>query len=112
MVELNFQSGDYVRLRLALKEVEGRVLKSHESGILLLKLNSGYNIGINRENILGGRILRKFKEDEVEKLKFENKEGLPSIGMIVTGGTIASKVESKTGGVKPLTNIGEFARDR
>jgi len=110
MVELNFQSGDYVRLRLALKEVEGRVLKSHESGILLLKLNSGYNIGINRENILGGRILRKFKEDEVEKLKFENKEGLPSIGMIVTGGTIASKVESKTGGVKPLTNIGEFAR--
>src|SRR3989344_251428 len=109
MVELNFQPGDYVKLRLALKEVEGRVLENHEPGILLLKLNNGYNIGINRENILGGRVLRKFKEEE-GKFELPETKGLKNIGMIVTGGTIASKSDSKTGGVKPLTNIGEFAK--
>ncbi len=109
MVELNFQSGDYVRLRLALKEVEGRVLESSDSGILLLKLNSGYNIGINRENILGGRVLRKFKEEK-EKFELPETRGLKNIGMIVTGGTIAAKLDTKTGGVSWLTDVSEFAK--
>jgi len=32
MTELNFGAGDYVRLRLALKEIEGRVLESNDAG--------------------------------------------------------------------------------
>ena len=60
MVELNFVPGDNVRLRLAKKEVEGIVLESSDSSVLLLKLNSGYNIGIPKENILAGRALKKF----------------------------------------------------
>ncbi|HLF53758.1 MAG TPA: Glu-tRNA(Gln) amidotransferase subunit GatD [Candidatus Nanoarchaeia archaeon] len=109
MAELNFESGDYVILRLALEEVEGRVLESPDSSIILLKLKSGYNIGINKENILGAKVLRKFKE---EKVKFElpKTKGLPSIGLVVTGGTIASKLDPKTGGAKHLTDINEFAR--
>lgn len=108
MAELNFESGDYVILRLALEEIEGRVLESPDSSIILLKLKSGYNIGINKENILGAKVLRKFKE---EKAKFElpKAKGLPSIGLVVTGGTIASKLDYKTGGAKPLTGVGEFA---
>ena len=109
MVELAFESGDYVSLRLALEEIEGRVLESSDSSIVLLKLKSGYNIGINKENILGFKVIRKFKE---EKMKFElpKTKGLPSIGLVVTGGTIASKVDPKTGGAKPLTDINEFAK--
>ena len=110
MAELNFKPGDYVRVRLALAEQEGRVLESVDSSVLLLKLESGYNIGIPKENILAGRVLKKYKEEDKEEFKLVEKKGLPSIGMIVTGGTIASKLDSKTGGVKHLVDIKEFTK--
>lgn len=109
MVELNFKRGDYVRLRLALEEIEGRVLESHDSGILLLKLKSGYNIGINKENVLAGRVLRKFKEER-EVFEIMKKDGLPNVGLVITGGTIAAKLDAKTGGVSWLTDVSEFMR--
>jgi glutamyl-tRNA(Gln) amidotransferase subunit D len=109
MVELTFEPGDYVVFRLALEEVEGRVLESSDSSIVLIKLKSGYNIGINKENILGFKVLRKFKEEKA-KFKLPETKGLPSIGLVMTGGTIASKVDPKTGGAKPLTDVNEFAK--
>jgi glutamyl-tRNA(Gln) amidotransferase subunit D len=109
MVELNFNSGDYVKLRLAKEEREGIILESSDSSVVLLKLKSGYNIGIPKENILGSRVLRKFKEEK-EEFSLPKTSGLPNIGLIVTGGTIASKLDPKTGGVKHLVNIGEFAK--
>ena len=92
-----------------MREVEGRVLETSEHGIVLLKLKSGYNIGIPKENILDFKILRKFKEEK-EKIELLETKGLPSVGMIVTGGTIASKLDPKTGGVKHLTDVSEFAK--
>ncbi len=105
----NFNPGDYVRLRLALRELEGRVLDSYDSNVLLLKLNSGYNIGIQKENILAGRVLRKFKEEK-EEFALPKTKGLPNVGLIITGGTIASKLDARTGGVGPLTDVSEFAK--
>jgi len=117
MVELNFRAGDFVRLRLAEKEIDGRVLESHEKGILLLRLDSGYNIGIPRENILAGRVLKRYSGEEKDGRESKGglevlgeERGLPKIGMVMTGGTIASKVDVKTGGVAPLTNADEFAK--
>jgi glutamyl-tRNA(Gln) amidotransferase subunit D len=110
MVELNFQPGDYVKLRLALKEMEGRVLESPDSSVILLKLDSGYNIGIPKENILAARALKKYKEEAKEKFEIKKKEGKASIGLVMTGGTIASKLDPKTGGVKWLTDVNEFLR--
>ena len=110
MAELDFNAGDCVRLRLALEEVDGAVLESPDSSVVLLKLKSGYNIGIPKENILGYKVIRKFKE---EKGKFEMpkaREGLPNIGLIITGGTIAAKLDPRTGGVHWLTDIGEFTK--
>ena len=109
MAELNFSAGDYVKLRLALDEIEGRVLESLDGSIVLLKLKSGYNIGIPKENILASRVLRKFQEER-EELKLPKTKGLPNVGLIVTGGTIASKLDAKTGAVKHLTNVFEFAK--
>ncbi|HLC53661.1 MAG TPA: Glu-tRNA(Gln) amidotransferase subunit GatD [Candidatus Nanoarchaeia archaeon] len=109
MATLGFSAGDTVRLRLALDEIDGVALESADSGIVLLKLNSGYNIGIPKENILGSRVLRKYAEEKKEYSIPSNKS-LPSIGLIVTGGTIASKLDARTGGVKPLTDVGEFSR--
>jgi glutamyl-tRNA(Gln) amidotransferase subunit D len=109
MAELNFNPGDKVRLKLAKKEQDGTVLESYDSSVLLLKLESGYNIGVPRENILGGRILKKHVEgndffEEEEK----SDKGKKKIGLVMTGGTIASKLDPKTGGVSPLTNAREL----
>ncbi len=109
MVEFNIEPGDYVSFRLALEEVEGQVLENPDSSIILLKLKNGYNIGINKENILGVKVIKRFKE---EKGKFEipKSKELPNIGLIITGGTIAAKLDSRTGGVHWLTDLNEFAR--
>ncbi len=108
MPELNFKPGDSVRLRLAKEELDGIALESHDNSIVLLKLNSGYNVGIQKENILAGRILKKSNEEKKEYPPFE-KKNLPKVGLIITGGTIASKMNAKTGGVAPLTDINELA---
>jgi len=123
MVELNFNPGDYVKLRLAMDEKEGQVLESPDSKVVLIKLSSGYNIGIPKENILGCRVIKKFKAEEKEegeievsekgqkeKKKESNGKGKKSIGMIVTGGTIASKLDPRTGGVKHITSLDEFRK--
>ena len=75
MAELNFNPGDEVRLRLALEEIDGSVLESPDNGIILLKLKSGYNIGIPKENILAGRALKKFKSTQEKKVEIKKKEG-------------------------------------
>jgi len=103
------EAGDFIKLRLAKRELEGTLLESHEKDIILLKLKSGYNIGIPKENILDSKVLRKFRESE-EEFKLPSAKGKPSIGLIVTGGTIASKLDSRTGGVAPLTDVNEFAK--
>jgi len=110
MVELNFSSGDKVRLRLALGEQEGIILENPDASIVLLKLDSGYNIGIAKENILAYRILKKYAVEERSHFSTEAKKELPKIGLIITGGTIASKLDPKTGGVKWLTDVDEFLR--
>jgi glutamyl-tRNA(Gln) amidotransferase subunit D len=110
MVKLDFDAGDYVVLRHADKELKGVFLESPDSNIVLLKLDSGYNIGINKENILAGRALKKYHEEDKEEKVRENKGGLPCIGLVITGGTIASKASQATGGVKPITDADEFLR--
>ena len=106
----DFAPGDYVRLRLAMKELEGNVLESSDGSVLLLKLKSGYNIGIPKENILAGRVLKKFKQGEEGKVEIGSDKGKKNIGLVITGGTIASKLDVKTGGVKHLTDVNEFAK--
>ncbi|MEK6825494.1 MAG: hypothetical protein AABY00_01780, partial [Nanoarchaeota archaeon] len=113
MVELQFQAGDEVRLRLAQEELDGIVLESPDTSILLLKLKSGYNIGILRENILAGRVLKKVERVQKEDKKTPSilkKEGLPVLGLVVTGGTIAAKLDAKRGGTSWLTDVSELAR--
>lgn len=109
MADLDFNAGDYVRIRLALKEVDGIVLESSDSGVLLLKLGSGYNIGIPRENVLGGKVLKRYKGVEKNIVVVKDGRGdRKSIGLVVTGGTIASKLDYRTGGVKHLVDVDEF----
>ena len=67
-----FNAGDKVRLRLAKEEIDGTFLESSDSSIVLLKLDSGYNIGIAKENILAGRILEKYVNEKDESIEVNN----------------------------------------
>ena len=109
MVEINFAPGDSVRLRLAKEELDGIVLENPDPSVLLIKLESGYNLGIPKENILAARALKKYKEESKQKKPLQKSEGKPSIGLIITGGTIAAKLNPKTGGVYWLTDVNEFS---
>jgi glutamyl-tRNA(Gln) amidotransferase subunit D len=99
----NANAGDYVEIHLTTKIYEGILLKTpgEEKGIVLIKLDSGYNIGFNKKDVLEIKLVRKTKtEKETFDVKKDSKK--PNIAMIMTGGTIASRYDSRTGGVSPL----------
>ncbi len=103
MEKTNAVPGDYVEIHLTKLIYEGVLLEvpETEKGIVLLKLDSGYNIGFNRKDILKVVILKKAKEKK-EEFEIKKDSTKLNIAMIITGGTIASRLDSKTGGVHPL----------
>lgn len=97
----NAQFGDYVEIHLTKKIYEGTFLKSPQKEIILLKLDTGYNLGFNKKEILEIKKIKSQKKEQ-EKKQIKQDEDKPNIAMIMTGGTIASRYDSKTGGVSPL----------
>jgi glutamyl-tRNA(Gln) amidotransferase subunit D len=96
----NAQPGDKVEVHFGKLIYEGVLLESPESekGIILLKLGNGYNVGFNKKEILKIKILKKFSEKE-SKFEIKNDSKKPNVAMIITGGTIAAKLNPKKGGV-------------
>jgi len=104
MIEIkNVKPGDKVRLETKSREWVGHILESYDAEIILIKLETGYNIGVRHSEILKVEVLEKIKKEKEEKINLEKKEGLRNVAMIVTGGTISSRLDTKTGGVKWTT---------
>ncbi|WP_456454094.1 Glu-tRNA(Gln) amidotransferase subunit GatD, partial [Thermococcus sp.] len=119
MKEKGLEVGDYVRI--IEKEngntsvYEGIVMNPYElsSGeTLTLKLDNGYNIGILVDQILSVEIIEKAapKEELQFEEVFPKKPGLPSVAIIGTGGTIASRIDYKTGAVHAAFTAEELAK--
>ncbi|RLG12158.1 Glu-tRNA(Gln) amidotransferase GatDE subunit D [Candidatus Pacearchaeota archaeon] len=102
------QAGDYVEIHLAKVIYIGTLLESSETGIVLLKLDSGYNIGFKKKDIIKIEIIEKKQEKEKKEIKIEKAKEKPNIAMIITGGTIAAKSNPKTGGVSWLNTPQEL----
>jgi len=75
---------------------------------IVLKLKNGYNIGLEIAKI--EKIEKnQSKEKIIEKdEKIEKVEGLPKILLLSTGGTIASKIDYRTGAVTPVLTAEEL----
>ena len=100
------ETGDEVIVKTKSGVEKGILLKSHEPGVVLLKLGSGYNIGIKNRDAEYIQLVKKAKESEdEEKIKMKGK---PRVDLIITGGTISASLDSKTGGVKWLTSPSKF----
>ena len=95
--------GDRVKVKKGDHVYEGILLPRSEvedEDHITIKLDNGYNIGIK-----GGSVEPVGTEERLEmfpEIELEKKEGLPDISMIATGGTIASRVDYRTGGVHML----------
>ncbi len=77
---------------------------------IVLKLKSGYNIGLEIS-----KIKKVEKESAVEQIgeksvaeKIEKNTKLPNILLLSTGGTIASKIDYRTGAVTPILTAKEL----
>ena len=102
--------GDLVKITSELT-YSGILMPRYESGDeshIVLKLKSGYNIGIEFEKV---EKIEKVGEVQlsVESSKtIEKDEKLPKILLLSTGGTIASKVDYRTGAVTPALSATEL----
>ncbi len=69
---------------------------------VVLKMSNGYNVGIDVEKISSVEVLGRARPPErPSPPRVSPREGLPSVPIVVTGGTIASRVDYSTGAVKP-----------
>ncbi|NIM47012.1 MAG: Glu-tRNA(Gln) amidotransferase subunit GatD [Candidatus Aenigmarchaeota archaeon] len=121
--------GDRIYITKGKKRYEGLLMPRTETGdsnSIVLKLDNGYNIGIRFE---GKAKMQRSKKPEpkeikeevefelgkekIKKIRFDPKK--PKVSLIMTGGTIISRVDYRTGGVRALekpeellTNIPEL----
>ena len=106
----NAKVGDLVKITADLT-YSGILMPRYESGDdkhLVLKLGSGYNVGINIDEIQKIQVVSssEVKPEQSEERKEDSK--LPKILLLSTGGTIASKVDYRTGAVTPALNASDL----
>jgi len=103
--EHNIDIFDRIRVLWSDMIIEGVLLPRPEYGdpdTLIIKLDNGYNIGVHVDNIKELKLLCKGKEVELRPSKpVKVKKNLPKVAILGTGGTIASRVDYKTGAVYP-----------
>jgi len=95
--------GDRVRVSKDAAAFEGILLPRPEIGdpnCLVLKLASGYNVGVEFKSAKVERLGDGVKLESFPLGKLKPNPKLPAISLIATGGTIASRLDYVTGGVK------------
>lgn len=108
----NFKPGDKLKINSKKGTYTGILMPRSEladEGHIVIKLDSGYNIGIDKEKIKNISLI----EAEIPKEEFELKkpdfdENKPKISILATGGTIASRLDYITGGVHSAFSADEL----
>jgi glutamyl-tRNA(Gln) amidotransferase subunit D len=98
-----FEHGDKVKVITDSEELVGTHLPRPGmlgNNIFVLKLESGYNIGIDTKNIKKVELIEKYKKIDPKLNPVKNRQGLKNISVVSSGGTISSKIDYKTGGTK------------
>src|SRR3989338_908662 len=94
--------GDVVEVVTKKETVRGVLMPSAEKDTVLIKLDTGYNMGFVKKEVQKIVVVQKATgktgDENGKKALFLNP-ALPTITILHTGGTIASKVDYRTGGV-------------
>jgi len=76
---------------------------------IVLKIPTGYNIGIDTSTVINMKETGYKKANyKIPEKEFPYTEGLPKVKLIGTGGTIASRLDYRTGAVIPAFSPGEL----
>jgi glutamyl-tRNA(Gln) amidotransferase subunit D len=102
-VAAGMNAGDRVRVDRTGETFEGVLLPSSTADHLVVKLDSGYNVGIDRGDaavdVLESDVYDVGGAGTESESRIEFDEDLPTVSLISTGGTIASTVDYRTGAV-------------
>ena len=108
--------GSAIKFSYSGTEYEGIFIHCDDD-IVTVKLSNGYNLALQKDQINLVKIIRTAPENgeavpqqKLAKDKIRNA-GKKHVSLLATGGTIASKVDYKTGAVSPSEDIG-FISDR
>lgn len=94
--------GSRIQVKKGKETFEGILMPriSGDETSLILKLDSGYNVGIKVDSSTKiKKIGKAIKLGVIPKIKIKPKKGLPNVSIISTGGTIGTHVDYVTGGV-------------
>ncbi len=106
--------GDIIKITTKTGEVfEGALFPRSEyadPNHIVLKLGNGYNIGIHYEKTENIQFVREGQKPHFSRPTPVSKTpGLPRVAIISTGGTIASRVDYRTGAVQPALTAADLA---
>jgi len=102
--QLNLEPYDRVRVIKGHVIYEGLLMPKTEilgDEYVMIKMDNGYNVGFRLSEVKVELIAKKHAFKFEDKKLLELKTDLPKVTVLGTGGTIASKVEYKTGAVYP-----------
>ena len=103
--------GDVIDVHTADGSLKGTLVPRYEhddDSHIVIKLKNGYNVGIAIEKV--SKVV-KVAKGEAPKFVAPQRvaiEGLPRVSILGTGGTIASRVDYRTGAVRPATTSEEL----
>ena len=97
-MEIDKNFGNLVEIEKGKEIYEGILLPGPEQGIVLLKMENGYNIGFNKKEILKMKLLKKIESKEKD-FEVKNSKDKPNIAMVILGGTISARLNPGKGGV-------------
>ncbi len=99
-------TGDRVTCRYGGAELEGTFITERDDKAVI-KLDSGYNIGIDPSAIIG--IRRESLQPPATAAVVQNAD-LPELAILSTGGTIASRIDYRTGAVTSQFDADDILR--
>jgi len=103
--------GDRVLVKTTDEEIEGVLMQRPEivpGNALILKLDSGYNVGIAKNKVKSINLLKASERPVATRREIKARADLPKVVILSTGGTISSKVDYKTGGTFPALTAEDF----
>ena len=95
---MDYEAGDVIKVKTKDKIYQG-VYIPQKGDSVVLKLESGYNIGIDKKKVEKISLVKKQKQEKTKENKIKQNKKLPTISILHTGGTIASRVDYTTGAV-------------
>jgi glutamyl-tRNA(Gln) amidotransferase subunit D len=99
-------SGDLVLCRYGKGEKKGIYITGRD-GMAVVKLTSGYNIGVPADRLA---FIARPEVPPVPEIRISQDTSLPGLSIVSTGGTIASRIDYRTGAVTSQFDADDILR--